>query len=375
MEFGEKIKKLRRDREMTQEQLADYLSISSQAVSRWETNSAMPDISLLPALCNLFHVTADSLLGIDVGKIKEAVEKIRENAKSYSARDYFMKAEEILRQGLKEYPDSYELMVSLMHVLFSQFWGEEQKAVRGKYRDEAIRLGEAILAGCMEEESRHAAVQILVYAYKDAGKKEKAMELAWKMPVMAVCREMLLTNVHDGTKKYEAKQQEFFQIVQNLMVLIDTMNCPLDTGEDAYTKAEEAQLREKEITLLSLLFEDGDYGFFHSNLYQACERLARYYGKTGETEKCLARLSLAAEHAIGFNSFDMEEKKRHTSLLVRDSEYGCFSISSTETLVGQLLSQMENAAFDAVRETKEFTEIREQLASHEKQWQVMRAEK
>ena len=50
---------------MTQEQLADILSISPQAVSRWETDAAMPDISLLPPIANLFNVTTDRLLGME----------------------------------------------------------------------------------------------------------------------------------------------------------------------------------------------------------------------------------------------------------------------------------------------------------------------
>lgn len=65
MKFSQIIKKLRLDADMTQERLSEYLSISPQAVSRWETGIAMPDISLLPPLANLFHVTTDYLLGMD----------------------------------------------------------------------------------------------------------------------------------------------------------------------------------------------------------------------------------------------------------------------------------------------------------------------
>ena len=65
MSFGQVIKKLRRNADMTQEQLAEMLSISPQAVSRWETDTAMPDISLLRPLSNIFGVTSDVLLEID----------------------------------------------------------------------------------------------------------------------------------------------------------------------------------------------------------------------------------------------------------------------------------------------------------------------
>lgn len=65
MTFGQKIKSLRREANMTQENLAELLSISPQAISRWETDVAMPDISLLPPLANLFNVTTDYLLGME----------------------------------------------------------------------------------------------------------------------------------------------------------------------------------------------------------------------------------------------------------------------------------------------------------------------
>ena len=54
MSFGKTIKDLRRKHDMTQEHLAEILSISPQAISRWETDIAMPDISLIAPLCNLF---------------------------------------------------------------------------------------------------------------------------------------------------------------------------------------------------------------------------------------------------------------------------------------------------------------------------------
>ena len=65
MSFGQTIKNLRRDAGMTQEHLAELFAISPQAGSRWETDAAMPDISLLPPLANLFGVTTDHLLGMD----------------------------------------------------------------------------------------------------------------------------------------------------------------------------------------------------------------------------------------------------------------------------------------------------------------------
>ena len=135
MSLGKTIKELRRKYDMTQERLAEILSISPQAVSRWETDVAMPDISLIPPLCNLFNITSDELLGIDVTRRLEAVEEICDEADKYSRRGYLEKARKILEEGLQKYPDNCDIIYNLMYV---SSW---QKDVTGdrKYLEEAIK--------------------------------------------------------------------------------------------------------------------------------------------------------------------------------------------------------------------------------------------
>ena len=60
--IGENIKKLRKAKGMTQEELAQVLCVSYQAVSKWE-NGGSPDLDMLPALANTFGVTIDELMG------------------------------------------------------------------------------------------------------------------------------------------------------------------------------------------------------------------------------------------------------------------------------------------------------------------------
>lgn len=60
--IGNRIQKFRKEKGMTQEELAEKLGLSSQAVSKWENDASCPDIALLPQLCKLLGVTADELL-------------------------------------------------------------------------------------------------------------------------------------------------------------------------------------------------------------------------------------------------------------------------------------------------------------------------
>ena len=53
MSVGSTIKRMRREKDITQEQLAEYLGITSRAISQWECGRTAPDISQLPALCHM----------------------------------------------------------------------------------------------------------------------------------------------------------------------------------------------------------------------------------------------------------------------------------------------------------------------------------
>ena len=65
IEFGEKIRELRKRDGRKQEDLAAALGVTKQAVSRWEANGGYPDMQMLPAIANYFHITIDELFGYD----------------------------------------------------------------------------------------------------------------------------------------------------------------------------------------------------------------------------------------------------------------------------------------------------------------------
>lgn len=68
--IGSRISKYRKDKGMTQEELASGLGVSSQAVSKWENDISCPDISLLPQLCKILGVTSDELLTGRTNEVK-----------------------------------------------------------------------------------------------------------------------------------------------------------------------------------------------------------------------------------------------------------------------------------------------------------------
>ncbi len=77
--LGKKISELRKEKSFTQEELAEKLGVSPQAVSKWENDLSCPDIMLLPELASLFDVSIDEMFG---EKQKETVLLLPDNRKN-----------------------------------------------------------------------------------------------------------------------------------------------------------------------------------------------------------------------------------------------------------------------------------------------------
>ena len=76
--FSRNLLALRKERKITQEELANYLGITKAAVSKWELNQSYPDITLLPIIAGYFDISIDELLGYEPLMDKEEVKKLYE---------------------------------------------------------------------------------------------------------------------------------------------------------------------------------------------------------------------------------------------------------------------------------------------------------
>lgn len=105
-EVGQYIKKLRKEKGLTQNQLAEKLNITFQSVSKWETGETLPDTSILLDLCNELDTTVDTLLngGVIVNKSRKLVkvEAIVEGFKHLMAVKECFGADSIFYKGLIE---------------------------------------------------------------------------------------------------------------------------------------------------------------------------------------------------------------------------------------------------------------------------------
>lgn len=101
------IKRLRKEKNITQEELAKELNVTYQSVSRWENDLAYPDVELIPLIASYFNVTTDVLFGTDETTIEykrqEYLKTIKEQENIYNDED-FKRFEKTLKEAIKSFP-------------------------------------------------------------------------------------------------------------------------------------------------------------------------------------------------------------------------------------------------------------------------------
>ena len=148
MTIGSTIRQLRQEQDITQEQLAEALGLTSRAVSQWETDRTSPDISQLPALANFFDVTTDRLLGLDIKRKKEELDKIYVQINRYNEIGDQKGLEEYIREQLKIYPNNPNLLTHLAFALQNYYFGQgkaDTEELKKEKSNEIITLCEGAL--------------------------------------------------------------------------------------------------------------------------------------------------------------------------------------------------------------------------------------
>ena len=190
--MGQIIKDLRKKNGFTQEELAERLGVTYQAVSKWENDTGMPDISQVVPLASIFGVSTDVLFGIADTTENEEAWKIVQHAGSiekYGEIETYLNAYDVLLDGLKKYPNNLILMINCMHLgtslsLPENGWIYAEERAK-EIASETIRQANFIIANSKNITDILSARQILVFLYCSQGKFDLASNEAKSFPPRA----------------------------------------------------------------------------------------------------------------------------------------------------------------------------------------------
>lgn len=112
MNIGNNIKLLRQKNNLTQDQVANKLGVSYQAVSKWEVGANTPDIALLPEIAGLFGVTVDSLFSDDINEFSEALSLAKDDD---VIRIVQMRGRKVIKVTTSISPDTPPIEIAFPH--------------------------------------------------------------------------------------------------------------------------------------------------------------------------------------------------------------------------------------------------------------------
>jgi len=193
--IGENLKSLRKNADLTQDEIAEMLGVSPQSVSKWERGDTYPDITLLPSIANIFKISVDALIGMDRICNTEARNAIFKEEHSLLQQGNHRAASEVLEGALKTFPNDESLMSELALAL--SFETDTDKL--GK----AISLCQRVLSGNPPEKVRYTTRAAMCFLYMKIGDKEKAIASARNLPHMRESREAILAQIEKSITQTE----------------------------------------------------------------------------------------------------------------------------------------------------------------------------
>ena len=180
MQIGATIARLRREANITQEQLAAAVGVSAPAVSKWETGQSYPDITLLPALARFFGVSVDTLLAYIPELDDEGRDALYDAAEEVFGAEGWTSGLARCEEILAEYPTDMTLRILLSGLLMGSLVFAENDEQRDEGRARQIRWLEEAIAST-DGKTQLLAKNLLAGFYMQARRLEEAEALYSEM--------------------------------------------------------------------------------------------------------------------------------------------------------------------------------------------------
>ena len=349
MNLGNKIKTLRKQHNLTQENLAEMLGVSYQAISRWENNITSPDINTLPILANIFNVTVDYLLDVNVIKNEDNINKIYDEYYNLSINNQINECETLLEEGIKQYPFAFKLKNELLHIYYIKLLHSEEKL---HYQNKLIKLATNIIENCFIDEYRYSAMQSLILVYELMKEYEKGKTILNKLPTISFSKDLLKEHTLTGKDKLIAQQENIYNILSMFEHLIYQLTPFKKTGH-----WDEVLL--KYLGLIELIYENKDYGLYNYNLMNIYLFCAIDKARIKDKNLTINYLNQAINHATICTKLKKDNKIiMNTSFLVNQLQDDSKTWPITDNLLFNIiLAELNKPEYDFIRDTKPFNEI------------------
>ena len=355
--FGENLKTLRRQKNLTQEKLADFLGVSFQTVSKWERGDTYPDITMLPEIAGFFKVSVDKLLGVNrAEKEKEIEEKIKDYD---NITDTDLKQEIIIK--LKEkYPNDFRILLRYMSCLVH--FSEKTPDVCSKI----TAIYENIQQNCNIDKIRISAKRHIAELYKGLSEKEGSgitfedcEKIIKEMPRMRDGQEMFCFYYPEN---YPNGDEIIMNTLEEQFLLLNTVYSHYFHYNGFFYDRKFSDewvisAFKTELDFLNFVYDDGHYGKMWRTVMYNYGHLGVRYFKLGDTTNALKNFQKMCELAIKFDNMDRITTMH--SIMFEGNKFDKHTLGSTYIAKSQIRHLLTNKypLSDEFRDSEEFKEI------------------
>lgn len=352
--IGQRIKELRKKKDLTQEKLADLLGVTYQSVSKWECGTTMPDLAMILPLARVLRVSTDELLGMKPAE--------QDERKAYFDSEYFQfwkkdheEDLEIARQAVAEYPGDYRYLYWLAsnewYVGYSvKYMGTD---IEKELLSSSIRHYEMVLESCEDAELRNRTIHGLVHAYKSINLYDEAKKYAQMYPdEPESCRDDVLLQCLQG----EEREIQCKKIIRKS--LLKLCNAFSEFRHISDTADDEVAAMDAEEAVIKAVITDGNFQHFDITLSLIFEERAKIAIHAGNYDEAIKALSSAMKHAVNFDKMDEIGIEQYTCpVLSGYSEDHRDNRKEDWNMTGDVKRYTEENIFDPIRDRDDFKAI------------------
>lgn len=352
--LSENIKSLRREKNLTQETLAEFLGVTFQSVSNWERGESYPDITILPEIASFFKVSIEELLGVNKAEDEKELEKLLEEHDNYTDNKLIKKSIFYLKD---KYPNDFRVQLRYMgYLIFYDNASQNTKKIETLYKN--------IQNNCPDDSVRICAKRFYIHYLELMARNENSditfedcEKIIKEMPRMRDGREMFFNCYPDNHPERTVMIRE--AIEEEIFLLDNTLSRYL--YDSRYSAEYRIALTEKAIEFFNFLYDDGNYGrMWRFMLYNHGHLGLRYY-ELDDIENALKNFRKMSELATKFDS--MNRITVMHSVMFEGKEFDKYTLGSTyvaKMQVRELLTEKYPLS-DVFRATAEFKEIIDML--------------
>jgi len=354
----------RREKGITQDELATHVGVSKASVSKWESGNRFPDITLLPIIAEYFGITIDQLMNhspqLSEAEIVKIYARLAGDFANKPFEDVISECDALVKKHYSCF--SFVLYITILYINHAGMAEGERKA---EIFQKAIDLCKHVLQNCREPSLLNEATQHQAMCYVATGQAEKVLELLCdenQMPLQyGVGHGTLVGQAHqilgNIEKAVEVEQIELYHGLTGLFSgLLSYIRLTLSDYKTAKTAFERAENLAESFNIRRL------YSNHVAVLYTYG---AHMYQSAGESEKALEYLGKYVDVCLhGFFPAIVRSDSFFSRIdrWLNDPEVNDIMVRNEATVKESMLNDvLLDPAFDSLHEKQEFTNLVQKL--------------